>query len=226
MSTLALLTALLLVALANYGAVNLFARLATFNGVINWSLIAPHALADKWTMSQVTAIYLYPYVLFVALWLFFSRRVSHPVNLPNFILLLRNWIWLILAAIVCVFPLHDIWLKTGLFYPLNWLFIPTSLQWVFAVAMSILFFFKLFRVSAMFSVNLIPPDGSPTGYHRKGIIHSLYFLWLIPWAISLTFIYSISGNHTGTETHTLFLSILIAFLINLPLITRYKVIVK
>jgi hypothetical protein len=200
------------------------ASITHFEGQIGWEGLTPMASAHDWNWTQVMAIYLMPYVGMMLLFSLLSRRRQHPINVPGWLLILRNWLYILTLLWVAYMPIWDILTQNGLYFAFTWLSISTTVQFSFGILMLVFFIIKLFRVAALFSASLILKQGQYVP--PKQITTQLIYMWYLP-LLTLSIIL-IAINHTQPRhPYTYYLSgLLLALLTNTWLIRKYTVIVK
>lgn len=195
-----------------------------FEGQISFETMSPIASAELWTKQQVFWIYFMPYIGLIGLYLIIRWQRRYPISIPAWIQLLQSWTYLLILLFVFFIPLVDIINKQGLYHALNWLHISRLIQFLFGVALLMIFVYKAFHVVVLFSTSLQLSSKIIT--QPKQILHQLPFLWYLP-VVFLTIIIYLLSNFTLSANSLYFLSgMLFLLFVNTWYIQRYNVIVK
>lgn len=223
LSVFALLVAMAIFQLLQWSMVHFGAVMSGFKGHIGWYGLKLVAYYDAWNLSHVLYLYLIPYIVFLAiLVVMLSGRIKSS-NFPTFFGLLYNWSFLILIVWVLFLPLWEVVDQKGIFYALSWLGFSRMEQYAFGLIMMALFFIYLFRVSAMFSVNLLVPRKQ---YVDKASIRlQLVYLWYLP-VVALTIAVLFLSQMKFSSPNNYFIDgVFVTILLNAFYIKSYDVIV-
>jgi len=203
---------------------HLGAFLSHFSGVISWHGMRWIASAQSWGWWQVMGLFLLPYLGMAVLYVFISWHRQQIFKFPAWLLLLRNWLYVILLVMVFYMPMWDILQRHGIYHVFNWLYIGRKIQLLFGLVMWMLFLIRLFRSSSLFSSNLVLQANQYVT--SKQIGDQLYFLWYIPLFVFF-FLILVASAITKGHVDWFFLSgLLLVLLCNTWLIRRYRVLVK
>ena len=232
-STLSLIVVFLVIIFTQWALIQLGAYMNGFEGQIVFKFLSSTANAESWNKTQVMWIYLVPYLVLVILYISLKWHRNYPVTLPSWLQLIQSWIYLLILLFVFFMPLVDILNKQGLYHALNWLHISRLIQFVFGIAMWLIFIYKAFHVSALFSTSLQLPSPKTnndwrTNFSResKQILIQLPFLWYLPLVLLTIMIYILSGFTLYVDSVYFLTGMLFILLINTWFIQRYNVIVK
>lgn len=197
-----------------------------FNGMIKWNHFGIYTIAHTWVLKQVLALYLFPEValllLFLLFYLFFFRKLF-VINRTPFVLFVFNWFYLVLMVTVFFMPLIQIIHGSGIYYSLSWLRLSRTDQLIIGMTLMILFLLNIFSVSSVFSKSLIVPKKQFV--NSKDILQNLLYIWYLPVAILFIVIYLISGGEIRFPVDFLIYGIVLSLIINSFYITTFKVIV-
>ena len=232
-STLSLIVVFLVIIFTQWALIQLGAYMNGFEGQIVFKFLSSTGSAESWKRTQVMWIFLGPYLGLVVLYFILRWQRNYPVKLPPWLQLIQSWSYFIILLFVFFMPLVDIIYKQGLYHALNWLHISRLLQFVFGIAMWLIFIYKAFHVSVLFSTSLQLPSPKinndwRTNFSRdsKQILIQLLFLWYIPVVILSILIYILSAFTLSPIYLYFFSGMLFLLLINTWIIQRYNVIVK
>jgi len=232
-STLSLIVVFLAILIVQWALMHLGAYMSGFEGQIVFKFLSSTANAESWKRTQVMWIFLGPYLGLVVLYFIIRWQRNYPVKLPPWLQLIQSWSYFIILLFVFFMPLVDIIYKQGLYHALNWLHISRLLQFVFGIAMWLIFIYKAFHVSALFSTSLQLPSPKTnndwrTNFSRdsKQILIQLLFLWYLPFVLLTIMVYILSGFTLSVGSLYFLTGMLYILLINTWFIQRYNVIVK
>jgi len=222
-SLLSLIFAFAVVQLLQRGFISLGAYISDFNGQLLWRDFVFSASSDKWSLSQVLWIYLFPYIGFLVIYIVIFLRRSHPIKIPQRLLLVYGWAYMIILALVFFLPLWEILNRKGIYFALEWINFTSVEQVVLGILLMLFFIIRVFRFSSIFSTSLILPSNQFINPHQ--IIGQIPFLWYIPFLFFAVCVVLISGLMLTYPNNYLLGGIFIAIILNTPIITKYKVIV-
>ena len=232
-STISLIVVFLAILIVQWALMHLGAYMSGFEGQIVFKFLSSTANAESWKRTQVMWIFLGPYLGLVVFYFIIRWQRNYPVKLPPWLQLIQSWSYFIILLFVFFMPLVDIIYKQGLYHALNWLHISRLLQFVFGIAMWLIFIYKAFHVSALFSTSLHLPSPKTnndwcTNFSRdsKQILIQLPFLWYLPLVLLTIMIYILSGFILSVDYVYFLAGMLYILLINTWFIQRYNVIVK
>ncbi len=189
-----------------------------FSGVIGWHGVSFYGSAETWNRKQVLALYLMPLFVLVILFLSLSFRKKLLFNKSNFYYLFISWFYTLLLVRVFFMPVVEIIHKSGVYYALLWMGFSRIEQWMAAAIAVVFYVVNLFRVSELFSQGLFITSKEPV---KPGeILLQLVYIWGFP------VIFFLPVSLAGFESRYFLLGIIVTILINLPVISNYKVIVK
>jgi len=232
-SSVSLIITFLIIIIFYWALMHIGAYISNLDGQVLFKFLLPTASAESWNKTQVMWIYLVPYLVLVILYISLKWHRNYPVTLPSWLQLIQNWTYLLIMLFVFFMPLVDIINKQGLYHALNWLHINRLIQFAFGVAMWLIFIYKAFHVSVLFSTSLQLPSPKTNNDWRanfsrdpKQILIQLLFLWYIPVVVLSILIYILSAFTLSPIYLYFFSGMLFLLLINTWIIQRYNVIVK
>jgi len=223
-STLSLVFVFGVMQLLQWCFVFLGASFSGFEGQFVWEGFTIKINSTQWNMAEVLWIYLFPYFGFIIAYFILNLQRKHPINKPNWALMILNWAYLLIVIQVFFLPLWEIINYKGIYHALLWLNFSRWEQFVFGAFMMMIFIFRNFRVSSIFSSSLILPSNK--FIRRSQILPQLIFLWLIPFLALSVFVFLGSGFVFSYPNNYFLSGILMVLIINVPLITKYEVIIK
>lgn len=222
-STAGLLAAFTSLQLLQWMLVSAGMYLSGFHGNIHWQPFTIQATAGHWTWQQVMFLYFIPYLTFLLLWLLFKARRKVMTDKPLFYHLFIAWLFLLLLVKVFFFPFWQVIYKSGIYYPLAWMGMTKTQQTGLAVFLLVLFIINAVGVSPLFGFAL--DKRGKTFLHPAEIRRQLFFLWLVPFVLFSLFLFCCAGTIMKPDAY-LTGGIAVSLIINLPVISRYKVIVN
>jgi len=204
-------------------SVSLGAYISGFDGQIVWKPFIYYARAIHWSRFQVMALYLFPYlvllVVFILLsfkWIFF-RNYSRATR--------YTYAWLFFFIILWIFflPIWDVYNKHGFYYALSWFGFSRLEQYLFGLITFLGYLYYLFHLSLFFSLCLDVPVNK--FLNKRQIVNQLVYIWYLPVIIFTLLIYVVSGMKVLYPVNYFLIGIFVTTLINLPYIIRYRVII-
>ncbi len=193
-----------------------------FQGQIQWNGFDFHITARHWNFYQVMALYLFPELVFVLLFIFFPWRPKFPVKTPEILQLFLGWTGLILLVKTFFIPFADVFYHRNLFFALSWSGFSRPFQYGIVIMAMMIFLINIFVVSAVFSPLL--PSFADLSPGKK--LLQLLFLWYLPFGIWAGCIYFFSGNHFFYPVNFLLIGMGLVLMVNTPYIMSYRVIVR
>lgn len=223
-SVLSLLFAFAALILLNWCSTLFGVYISGFEGVVEWEGMSALALSDTWNLSQVLWIYLFPYLVYIAIYFLLDRLRRHFFNMPSWILLPTSWAYLAILLWVFFTPFLEILNQKGIYYALNWLNMSRLVQYIFGIGLWIFLFYRSFSIARLFSRSLVVPADKITT--ASMITRQLPFLWYIPFLILIIIIFLVQGITPFNSYFYFLIGIFLLILVNTWLIRRYEVIVK
>jgi hypothetical protein len=198
------------------------AWLSGFDGIFYIKNFNIEANCTDWKQKHVLWIYLFPYlsIVFIYYVLFKKHRLTLKIN--RHLHLLFSWMSTLLLVYVFFKPFCDVLNRSGIFYAFSWMYINRIIQIAIGIILFILFLINGFKISSLFSSTLFVPN---IVSDKILIIKQIIFLWFIPYFILLSFVKYFSADFSFCS-NCLLSGLLITLIINSPLISSYKVIVK
>ncbi len=223
-STLVLFAVFALMQIIHWLSMITGAYLSHFEGKIYWDKFMFYASSGKWYRRQIVLIYLLPYVVFLGIYFILFSKKRTALNKSNYYHLFYGWGYVLMHVLVMFLPLWQIINKKGIYYALAWLRLPYIDQIVLGVFLTILFLYGILRVSRIFSF-LINSDDK-IYLNRKEILNQIIFIWFLPFLILTSVIYVASGLQLVFPVNYFLAGVFLTLLLNIPVISGYKVIVK
>ncbi len=222
-SAINLFAAFILILLIKWVLMMLGAWVSGFPGYIKWDNLNPVALSKTWNLKQVLAIYLFPYMGLVIIYVIVSLKRRVPLKIPNQLQLFYSWLYTLLLVAVFLVPIGELFNKNGIYYALSWLYFYRLEKTAFVFLLMVLFAIRVFRISPVFSSSLLVQPYS--FIRRRAVIKQLPFLWYIPYLLLFISVIVVSPG-IPLFNDWLLSGLLITLLLNTPLIIKYKVIIK
>jgi hypothetical protein len=198
--------------------------LSDFQGNIKWHDFIFYATAKQWNFKQVLSLFLLPDLVFFIMYLVLSIRKKRFVDKPVLFHLFYSWFYLLLTVRVLFLPLWQIVDKNGVYYALSWLRISRTEQLITGMVLMTVYLLTVFRISTMFSSGLMVQ--TKRFLNKKIILPQLIFLWLIPFLVFTLLLFFFSGNQISFPNNYLIGGVAFILLVNIPVISNYKVIVN
>jgi len=223
LSTLSLISVFAIIQLLQYSFVHFAAYISDFEGEIVWNYFTTTVNTESWSFKQVILMYLSPFASFLFLFILLNFLPKAKQKNNTWLLFIYNWAYLLLLLKVFFMPIFEIINHKGIYHALNWLYFSRTEQFLFGIIMLLFFAFRIFRTASFFSRSLILP---PYKFlKRKQIIAQLPFLWFIPFAVLVLFVFILSNRNFVFPFNYFLTGLLFSLLINTWLISRYDVIV-
>ncbi len=198
------------------------AYLTGFQGNIQWAPFAIYATAGHWSPKQVFSLYLIPYLVFLLLWLLLRAKQKVVTGKPLFYHLMKAWLFMLLLIKVLFFPFWQIISKSGVYYPLAWMGMTKTQQTGIAAVLLVLFIIYSTGISQFFGSAL--DKKGKTFLRPAEIKQQLIFLWFVPFVLFSLILFCFAASRS--PAYYLSGGVALVMLINLPVICRYKVIVR
>jgi hypothetical protein len=198
--------------------------LSDFKGTLKLKNLNILFFTDNYMLKHVLWLYLFPYLGFLFFYLLFShdkRYLTKVFFKNNFFF---QWLYTLLLIIVFFVPFCDIINKRGIYYALTWLYVGRYKQYIIGIVLFVIYLVKIFRMSMIFSSDILLTNKNLTRNVSKKIIPVLY-LWYFPFIILLSIMFMVSPS-INIKYLCMLLGTAFAIIVNTPLIISYKVIIK
>ena len=204
-------------------SVSFGAFVSGFEGHIVWKPFIYYARALHWSHFQVMAIYLFPYLVLLTVFVLLSFKWIYFRNYSRATRFTYAWLFFFIILWIFFLPMWDVYNKRGFYYALSWLGFSRLEQYLFGLLTFMGYLYYLFHLSLFFSLCLDVPTSK--FLNKRQIINQLIYIWYLPVLIFILLIYVVSGMKIVYPVNYFLIGIFVTTLVNSPYISRYRVII-
>jgi|GEM_PF-1529009 len=198
--------------------------LSSLNGQVVIEGLFVTVNSTDWSIYQVLAVYLLPILILILLVIVLGRKYHYPGRLSKAVVLLKSWLYLFLIIEAFLMPAISIFIKTGIWHPLNWLGFTLIEQYLCAVVLLIFYIIGSLKLGPFFAA--ATENSSVLISDKKSITNQVLSLVVIPAIGLIIFILAFTEFSLDTLMITYLAGLIFSVAVTVLQIVNYNVIVK